>query len=95
MYKKIYDVVKAGKLPKDFPRDHPAQGLKDKWHGLVMEPDMLYLITYMGSIWVPENKKLVVMGALHLSHIGETKTLALAHYFYYWSGMTPKLRKMV
>ena len=62
---------------------------------MAVEPDMPNLMLYMGRIMVPERAQARVKETLHLAHLGETKTLALARSLYQWPGMVKELKHMV
>ena len=94
-YKTIYNALKARKDPKNLPRDHPAQAAAVVWLTCSLEPDMPSLVLYMGHVWVPETAKAKVLQKVHLSHVGENKTLALARGLYFWPGMVKDIKKFV
>ena len=56
---------------------------------------MPHLMLYNGRIMVPERARARIKEALHLAHLGETKTLALARTLYHWPGMVRDLKNMV
>ena len=62
---------------------------------MAIEPDMSNLILYMGQIMVPDWAQARIKEGLHLVHVGETKTLALARSLYQWPGMVKELKQMV
>ena len=94
-YHDTYLALKAKKEFRDLPRGHPAQLYKDRWAYMAVEPEMPNLMLYMGCIMVPERAQARIMQTLHLSHVGETKTLALARSLYHWPGMVKQLKWMV
>ena len=94
-YHDAYLALKAKKELIDLPRDHAAQKYKENWSFMAVEPDMPNLMLYMGRIMVPERAKARVKETLHLAHLGETKTLALARSLYQWPGMVKELKRMV
>lgn len=77
-YKAIQKALIAKKDPKNLPRDYPAQAASGAWANLSLESDMPKLILFMGQIWWLKTAKDMVLKKLHLSNVGEMKTLALA-----------------
>ena len=52
-YQAIYQALRAGKVPKNLPRRHPAQSVGTAWNNLSLEAELPSLIFHMGRIWVP------------------------------------------
>ena len=93
-YHDTYLDLKARKELINLPRDHAAQKYKDNWSFMAVKPDMPNLMPYMGRIMVPERAQARVKETLHLAHLGETKTLALARSLYQWPGMVKEQKHM-
>ena len=70
-YKSIF--LSVNFWQKGLPRDHLAQGLKDKWHALATEPDLPNLFMHISQLWVPEQASVCNKEAIHLSNVWQDK----------------------
>ena len=90
-----YKAIKACKRPQNLQGDHPVQSVSASWSDLSLQANMSGLIFYMGHIWVLEAAKADLKEKLHVLHVGEAKTLALARSLYFLPWMVKELRKIV
>ena len=72
-YQLVYKDVVSGKKPEDLPRNYPAHWFKEKWHAIVIDPEVLNLTTFHGRTMIPYFTGTKILDLLHILNIVEIK----------------------
>ena len=92
-YGKVRTALLSCVRAADLPPDHPARPFKQVWDDLSVDGA---IIIYDGQrIVIPSGLREQILGLLHRSHAGITRTKKLAREYYYWPGIGNDITKMV
>ena len=91
-YSQMIDLFKQGVTSHRIPKSHPARLYRQYWDSLTIQ-DGLFLLN--GRILVPTSLRDKVLQALHIAHLGITKTRHLANQLYFWHNMNTHIVQMV
>ena len=91
-YQSIKSAIVEGTQTKDLPPDHPGRVYKADWNLLAVDGE---LITIGDRILVPKNARKDILKNLHIAHLGQHKTLALARTLYYWKQMQRDIIQLI